>query len=69
MTGSPYLTSAVWPVASRSKQYAGNRVVKGGRDLPERRRRLGSQRGRAEVTGGSPIRVGRIQFAMTGPGS
>ena len=30
---------------------------------------LGSQRGRAEVTGGSPIRTGRIQFAMTGPGS
>jgi hypothetical protein len=28
MTGSPYMTSAVWPVASRSKQYAGNRVVK-----------------------------------------
>jgi hypothetical protein len=25
--------------------------------------------GRAEMTGGSPIRVGRIQFAMTGPGS
>jgi hypothetical protein len=30
MTGSPYMTSAVWPVASRSKQYAGNRVVKVG---------------------------------------
>ena len=29
-TGSPYMTSAVWPVASRSKQYAGNRVVKVG---------------------------------------
>jgi hypothetical protein len=28
--GAPYLTSAVWPVASRSKQYAGNRVVKVG---------------------------------------
>ena len=28
MTGAPYMTSAVWPVASRSKQYAGNRVVK-----------------------------------------
>ena len=30
MTGLPYMTSAVWPVASRSKQYAGNRVVKVG---------------------------------------
>ena len=30
MTGSPYMTSALWPVASRSKQYAGNRVVKVG---------------------------------------
>jgi len=30
MTGAPYMTSAVWPVASRSKQYAGNRVVKVG---------------------------------------
>ena len=30
MTGSPYMTSAVWPVARRSKQYAGNRVVKVG---------------------------------------
>jgi hypothetical protein len=30
MTGSPYMTSAVWPVASRSKQYVGNRVVKVG---------------------------------------
>ncbi len=27
LTGTPYLTSAVWPVASRSKQYAGNRTV------------------------------------------
>ena len=25
MTGAPYMTTAVWPVASRSKQYAGNR--------------------------------------------
>ena len=30
MTGAPYMTSAVWPVAKRSKQYAGNRVVKVG---------------------------------------
>ena len=30
LTGAPYMTSAVWPVASRSKQYAGNRVVKVG---------------------------------------
>ena len=30
MTGAPYMTSAVWPVASRSKQYAGNRTVKVG---------------------------------------
>jgi hypothetical protein len=30
MTGTPYMTSAVWPVDSRSKQYAGNRVVKVG---------------------------------------
>jgi hypothetical protein len=30
MTGAPYMTSAVWPVASRSKQYQGNRVVKVG---------------------------------------
>jgi hypothetical protein len=30
MTGAPYMTSAVWPVASRSKQYAGNRMVKVG---------------------------------------
>ena len=27
MTGAPYMTTAVWPVASRSKQYAGNQVV------------------------------------------
>ena len=27
---APYMTSAVWPVASRSKQYAGNRTVKVG---------------------------------------
>ena len=27
LTGTPYMTSAVWPVASRSKQYAGNRAV------------------------------------------
>ena len=27
LTGAPYMTSAVWPVASRSKQYAGNRTV------------------------------------------
>jgi len=30
MTGAPYMTSAVWPVANRSKQYAGNRTVKVG---------------------------------------
>jgi hypothetical protein len=30
LTGAPYMTSAVWPVAARSKQYAGNRVVKVG---------------------------------------
>jgi hypothetical protein len=30
MTGAPYMTTAVWPVASRSKQYAGNRTVKVG---------------------------------------
>jgi hypothetical protein len=30
MTGSPYMSSAVWPVTSRSKQYAGNRTVKVG---------------------------------------
>ena len=30
LAGAPYMTSAVWPVASRSKQYAGNRVVKVG---------------------------------------
>jgi Rv2525c-like, glycoside hydrolase-like domain len=41
----------------------------GGRDLPEHRRRLGGQRGRTGVTSGSPIRTGRIQFAITGPGS
>jgi len=38
----------------------------------EHRRRPGGQRGRARVTrvtGGSPIRTGRIQFAITGPGS
>src|SRR5216683_3136546 len=27
LTGAPYMTSAVWPVASRSKQYAGNHAV------------------------------------------
>jgi hypothetical protein len=41
----------------------------GGRDLPEHRRRLGGQRDRTRVTGGLPIRTGRIQFAITGPGS
>jgi hypothetical protein len=30
LTGSPYMTSAVWPAASRSKQYAGPRVLKVG---------------------------------------
>jgi len=30
LTGAPYMTSAVWPVASRSKQYQGNRTVKVG---------------------------------------
>ena len=30
LTGAPYMTSAVWPVASRSKQYAGNHMVKVG---------------------------------------
>jgi hypothetical protein len=30
LTGSPYLTSAVWPANARSKQYAGPRVVKVG---------------------------------------
>ena len=41
----------------------------GGRGLPDHRRGLGGRRGRAKVTGGSPIRTGRIQFAMPGPGS
>ncbi len=27
LNGTPYMTSAVWPAASRSKQYAGNRTV------------------------------------------
>ena len=27
LTGTPYMTTAVWPVASRSKQYAGNHTV------------------------------------------
>jgi len=27
LTGTPYMTTAVWPVASRSKQLSGNRVV------------------------------------------
>jgi hypothetical protein len=30
LTGAPYMTAAVWPVANRSKQYAGNSVVKVG---------------------------------------
>jgi hypothetical protein len=30
LTGSPYMTSAVWPLSQRSKQYAGNKVVKVG---------------------------------------
>jgi hypothetical protein len=30
LTGAPYMTAAVWPVANRSKQYQGNRVVKVG---------------------------------------
>jgi Domain of unknown function (DUF1906) len=30
LTGSPYMTPAVWPPAARSKQYAGPRVVKVG---------------------------------------
>jgi hypothetical protein len=28
VTGSPYLSSAVWPATARSKQYAGPKVVK-----------------------------------------
>jgi len=68
MTGAPYMTSAVWPVASRSKQYAGNRVVKvGGISLNIDADWVAG--GRSEVTGGSPISTGRIQFAMTGPDS
>jgi glycoside hydrolase-like protein len=27
LTGAPYMNTAVWPLANRSKQYAGNRVV------------------------------------------
>jgi hypothetical protein len=27
LTGSPYMTSAVWPLTSRSKQLAGNQTV------------------------------------------
>ena len=27
MTGAPYMSTAVWPLANRSKQYAGNRVI------------------------------------------
>ena len=30
LTGSPYLTPCVWPTSARSKQYAGNRLVKVG---------------------------------------
>ena len=30
MTGSPYMSASVWPVADRSKQYAGNQTVKVG---------------------------------------
>jgi len=30
LTGAPYMTCAVWPMTIRSKQYAGNRVVKVG---------------------------------------
>jgi hypothetical protein len=30
LTGSPYMTPSVWPLSARSKQYAGNRVVKVG---------------------------------------
>ena len=65
MTGSPYMTSAVWPVASRSKQYAGNRVVKVG-GISHRPDWV--RRGRAEVTAGHRS-APAIQFAMTGPGS
>jgi hypothetical protein len=28
LTGSPYMSSAVWPAAARAKQFAGPRVVK-----------------------------------------
>jgi hypothetical protein len=31
LTGSPYMNSSVWPASARSKQFAGNRVVKVGR--------------------------------------
>ena len=27
MTGAPYMSTAAWPLANRSKQYAGNRVI------------------------------------------
>ncbi|HUJ66318.1 MAG TPA: glycoside hydrolase domain-containing protein [Acidimicrobiales bacterium] len=30
VSGAPYVTSAVWPAASRSKQYAGNKMVRVG---------------------------------------
>jgi len=30
LNGAPYMTSAVWPAASRTKQFAGNKVVKVG---------------------------------------
>ena len=69
MTGAPYMTSAVWPVASRSKQYAGNRVVKvGGIALNIDADWVAGAVAR-KLVGGSPIRTSRIQFAMTGPGS
>ena len=30
LDGTPYVTSAVWPASSRSKQYQGNKTVKVG---------------------------------------
>jgi hypothetical protein len=66
LTGAPYMTSAVWPEATRTKQYAGNRVVKvGGISLIIDADQVAGPVVR-RLSGRLPARRGCIRFAMTG---
>ena len=63
VTGSPYVTSAVWPTSARSKQYAGPHGGKHRRVLRGHRLRSGGRPGGTGVTVPHPA-VPPIQFAI-----